>query len=197
MKSHNSYSNFVEHPRYGKRPRITGLNPQSDSEGHVFFRWDSPEAFHVPNTAITANLSKQTPATVAVTHYFDVIRKCRDCNKSFIFFAEEQKYWYEELGFGLESECVRCVICRKAQQNLDYKRQRYEELFHIPKRNTQENLEMAECCLSLVEANVFRTRQTQRIRMLLKQSSEGLDESTQSLYDESWSRLLLLEAQYR
>jgi hypothetical protein len=149
------YREFVTHPRYGQGPRITGLNPETDYAGHVFLHWHSPKDSRIPNTAIPANLSRQSPATVPVTHYFDVMRQCRDCGKPFIFFAEEQQYWYEELGFGLDSDCVRCIVCRKKQQGIGLKRERYEELFHVAERTAEQNLEMADCCLSLVEADAF------------------------------------------
>ena len=112
-----------------------------------------------------------------------------DCDRPFIFFAAEQKYWYEELGFPLESDCVRCVVCRKKQQGLELKRQRYEELFHVPERTPEQNLEMAECALSLVEAGVFaKQRQLERVRATLKRVSS--DPKLQAL----WERVHALEA---
>lgn len=172
MKRKDEFENYVEHPRYGKRPRITGLNPETDYL-NVFLHWHSREDARIPNTAINADLMKQTPATVAVTHYFDSKRICRDCDKPFIFFAEEQKHWYEELGFGLDSDCVRCPVCRKQQQGLARSKERYEELFHTQNRNDDQNLEMAECCLALIESKVFHTRQTEHVKLVLKQVSEN------------------------
>jgi len=161
------YANYVEHPRFGRSPRITGLNPQSDlTTGKPFLHWNAAE--RIPNTAVEADLSRQSRATVPVTHYYDVKRTCRDCGRPFIFFAQEQKHWYEELGLPLEADCVSCVPCRKRQQGVALKRERYEELFHVAERTADENLEMAECCLSLIEAGVFHVRQTQRVRQLLK-----------------------------
>ena len=148
----------------------------------------------VPNCAIPANRSLQVSATIPVTHYFDVKRKCRDCGKLFIFFAQEQEFWYEELGFCLESDCVRCVPCRKRQQGVGYKRERYEELFHITDRTVDQNLEMANCCLVLVEEAVFHRRQLQRVRMLLKSAKRELSENTEYRFNDLWARLLLLEA---
>lgn len=192
-QTHDEYKLYVEHPRYGQRPRITGLNPQTVYGGDVFIHWHSSKEFRIPNTAIQADLSRQTPATVPVTHYYDVKRECLDCGKPFIFFAEEQKYWYEELGFGLDSDCVRCVFCRKRQQGLTLKRVRYEELFHVTDRTTKESIEMAECCLSLIEANLFDMRQTERVRMLLKSVSSKHDEKKQYSVDKLWARLLEIE----
>jgi hypothetical protein len=176
------FRKFVVHPRYGQGPRITGLNPENDlATGRVFLHWHSAEGVRIPNTAIAADLSRQMPATIPVTHYFDARRQCADCRKPFIFFAEEQKYWYEELGFPLESDCVRCVVCRKRQQGLELKRHRYEELFHVHERTPEQNLDMAECAISLVEAGVFGKRQLERVRGTLKKVPS--DPKLQALWD--------------
>jgi len=167
-----SYESYVEHPRYGRRPRITGLNPRNDYL-RVFLHWHSGDDCRIPNTAITADLSHQSPATVPVTHYFDVRRTCRDCGQPFIFFALEQRHWYEELGFGLDADCVRCPQCRKKQQGIARTRQRYEELFHVADRSSEQDLEMAECCLTLMEESLFHPRQAERVRMLLKRTADG------------------------
>lgn len=189
------FDNYVEHPRFGSHPQVTGSNPEADPGGRVFLHWHSPEAARIPNTAIAADLSRQGPATVPVTHYFDVRRTCRDCHRPFIFFAREQKYWYEELGFPLESDCVRCVPCRKGQQGLALKRERYEELFHVAERTVDESLEMADCCLSLVEASLFSARQTARVRMLLNATESRLTPETRSVHDSLRARLAALEAE--
>jgi Probable zinc-ribbon domain len=174
----DDYSNYVAHPRYGRRPRITGLDPTPDPLGRVFFHWHSAAGTRVPNTAIAADLSRQPPATVAITHYFDAKRQCRDCQRPFLFFAEEQKYWYEELGFALESDCVRCSDCRRRQRGLEEQRERYAELLHLRERTLEQNLELADCCLSLVEASVFRERPLERVRSILKRVPPDLDAAT-------------------
>jgi hypothetical protein len=51
------------------------------------------------------------------------------------------------------------------------KRRRYEALFHVSDRSDEENLEMADCCLSLIEEQIFTNQQLERVRMLLKQIS--------------------------
>jgi hypothetical protein len=191
LPDNTPYTDFVYHPRYGRVPHITGLNPERHAGRSVYIHWHSPKECRIPDTAIEADVSKQPTATVRVTHYFDVIRKCRDCGKSFIFFAQEQKHWYEELGFGLNSDCVRCVPCRKRQQGIAQTRERYEELFHVVNRTTDQNLEMADCCLSLVEEGVFHDRQTERIRMLLNLVADQCSEDAR--YVELTNRLHLIE----
>ena len=45
-------------------------------------------------------------------YYYDVVYTCLDCRQKVIWSAEEQKYWYEELGKNTNSKAVRCQICR-------------------------------------------------------------------------------------
>jgi hypothetical protein len=165
------YAEYVVHPRYGRAPRVTGLDPATEVGGKapafVKLHWHSPPERRVPNTAIEADISKQIFTTFPVTHYFDSKRTCRDCRRPFLFFAEEQRHWYEELGFSIDADCDRCVPCRKKEQGIARKRQRYEELFGKPSPTDDERLEMAECCVSLIEASIFSPRQHERVRMLL------------------------------
>lgn len=194
LDANDPYADFVPHPRYGQRPRFTGLDPEPDDLGRVFFHWHSPVETRVPNTAIPADLSRQSRATVAVTHYFDAKRRCRDCQRPFLFFAEEQRYWYEELGFALESDCVRCTVCRRRQRGLEQKRERYAELLHVPDRTIEQSLELADCCLALVEAGVFRERPLERVRSILKRIPRELDSVTRARLEELSDRLAMFAA---
>jgi hypothetical protein len=171
----DAFDNYVEHPRYGRRPHITGLDPQqrlSGGDDYIYLHWHSPAACRIPNTAIVADRSRQPPATLPVTHYFDVKRECRICHRPFIFFAQEQKHWYESLKFPLEADCRECPPCRKRQQGIARERERYNELFHLEKRRAEENVDMAECCLSLIEKEAFSRKQLPTVRRLLKAVKE-------------------------
>jgi hypothetical protein len=83
----------VPHPRYGRRPRRTGLDPAPTPDASVYLHWHSSPGNCVPGTAIVANVTAQGPVTLNVTHYFDARRVCRVCGRPFLFFAEEQLYW--------------------------------------------------------------------------------------------------------
>ena len=161
------YRDYVEHPLYGRGPRITGQNPQDDWKNGVYLGWHCPIGERIADTAIVADTSKQVARPVPVTHYYDVKRTCRDCKRKFLFFAEEQKFWYETLGFPLESDCVRCVDCRKTQQDYADLRKTYENLLQKPDRHEDETLELAHCALSLIESGVFGNRTIERVRSFL------------------------------
>ena len=167
MPDISKYSDFVEHPRYGRGPRFTMLEPKGD----VYLGWHIKG--RIPKTAIKADVSKQRDATLHVTHYYDQERRCCECNRNFIFFAAEQKHWYEELQFGLDSDCVRCAPCRKAQQGLQRTRFRYENLFHVLERSPDQCAQMIECSLELIENQIFTPKHLQKVRTLINKLPEG------------------------
>lgn len=164
----DAYADFVEHPRYGRRPNVTGLNPiDRFPRGSVYLGWHSRPDERIPNTAIVANTDRQPNATVAVTHYFDLIRRCRDCDHSFIFFAEEQRHWYETLHFYLGADCVRCIDCRVAERDTKRLRDRYETLLGEIDRTEADTLELADTAMLLIDRGVFGHRSVERVRSLI------------------------------
>jgi len=185
------YDRYVDHPRYGKRPRVTGNSPTEDS-GAVHLHWhngpfygddsvprqwrDFPRDFWddgtrtVPDTAIAADLDAQAPATGGVTHYFDLDKVCRDCRRRFLFFAEEQKHWYEEIRLPLEADAVRCCACRRAVREAKEMHRTYEELVAISERSAEQSLQAAELYLELAEAAVFGRGRLDRVRRLLNEA---------------------------
>lgn len=192
----SKYDKYAEHPRFGHRPRRTGLNPDPyDASVNLHYNAtnldeirrrlllltgeDLPNAKQlepfwpkglprISGTAVKAEPAKQNKPTVPVTHYFDVERVCRRCSQPFIFFAEEQKHWYEELGFRLEVDCVLCHPCRKREQSLAAKRAAYERLVKSKSRDWRETLQMVNFAVSLSEEGVFSGRVVERMRAALK-----------------------------
>jgi hypothetical protein len=191
------FDDFAIHPRFGQGPRETGLNPTrtispKPGEALTLLHWHSEQ--RIANTAVEADWRKQKFTVVPVTHYFDVVRTCRDCGLEFIFYALEQKHWYEELGFVLDADCVRCVRCRKVDQALAAQRRRYETLMHAPERSDEESLDMAECCMALVEAALFSPHQTERVRMLLNATAATAESKLQQRREQLRARLVAFAA---
>ena len=103
-----------------------------------------------------------------MTHYFDAKRICRKCERPFLFFAEEQKHWYEDLMFPLEADCLECPPCRKDEQRLRAIRQKYDALLEKTARTPIDTLELVECGLLLIESGVFSEKLVPKLRGLLK-----------------------------
>ena len=181
---------YVEHPRYGTAPRLTGLDADMDSmEVHLHDRlcaftkplleafrrggWGVPQPRDdgprlIPGTAIAADLTRQSAATVPVTHYYDEERRCLDCRRWFLFFAEEQRFWYEELRFPIEADCVRCHPCRRIGQEMQRTRQEYDHLMTLAEPTPDEMARMAFARILLVEAGRFHARQLEHVRAFLR-----------------------------
>lgn len=51
--------------------------------------------------------------------YFDKSGNCRDCGVSFVFSKTEQQHWYEQLGFWVQAEKVRCDACQQLKRQRD------------------------------------------------------------------------------
>jgi len=188
-----AYSAFVEHPRFGKGPRVTGLDPVESSDGTVFLHWHSGPGARIAGTAVVADLARQVPATVPVTHYFDVKRVCRACQRPFLFFAEEQRHWYETLRFPLEADCLDCVPCRKDEQHLRALRQKYDTLLAVREREDPDTLALIECAVELMESAVFTVKLVPRLRGLLKPIASRSDAPLQARAADIHSRLAQLE----
>lgn len=161
------YTDFVDHPRYGRSPRFTGLNPVEERIRGVYLGWHSRSDERIAETAIAANPKRQPNATVPVTHYFDLKRNCRDCGRNFIFFAEEQRHWYETLHFYLGADCVRCIDCRVAERDTKRLRERYEAILNQSGRSDREAIELAETAMILIDRGIFGHRCLERVRSFL------------------------------
>lgn len=186
----DSYQDYAEHPKYGRGPRFTGQNPKDDWQNGVYLGWSDPN--RIPDTAIAADTVQQVPRPLHITHYFDVKRRCRDCKRKFIFFAEEQKYWYEELGFPPEASCARCVDCRKIQRGYKALQSSYENLLKKPDRLEAEMLELATCALTLIESGWFGNRTINRVRFFLNSIPSNSDVRNQDKFRDLKERVARL-----
>ncbi|WP_442485696.1 zinc-ribbon domain containing protein [Aeoliella sp. SH292] len=78
------------------------------------------------STAVRAATSKQN-FTVCPRHwYIDAAFHCSRCGESFVFTAEEQKFWYEELRFWVDSLPKECINCRRELRELKALQQEYD-----------------------------------------------------------------------
>lgn len=161
--------NLVEHPRYGAAPIRSREN---------FSEWEVREAFWqygpltherkilFPETAFRADLSRQTYCCSPRMLYVDMAKVCRTCGRWFIFFALEQKYWYEELGFHVDADCVHCQDCRHETHVLKTRVERYGVLTGQTEKTVEDWDELSQIADALWEAGYIRKPETlQKSRM--------------------------------
>ncbi len=126
MKTSESKKEYVDHPRYGAKPIDSGI---SINKAQIEIgRWRYSTLKYFPQTAIPADIEKQNYSIFPRSFYVDIEEQCEVCSRHFIFFALEQKYWFEELGFWVDSHCTRCIECRKKDQELKQLHLKYQKL---------------------------------------------------------------------
>jgi hypothetical protein len=89
---------------------------------HLFSR-----ALHINYpTAVRADISKQDYSVCPRFWYIDAAFRCARCGQTFVFSAEEQRFWYEELRFYIDSRAKHCQTCRRDLRELKSLRQEYD-----------------------------------------------------------------------
>jgi hypothetical protein len=77
-------------------------------------------------SAVHADISRQNFSVCPRHWYIDATFHCPRCGNNFRFTADEQRVWYEELGFFVDSRAKHCVDCRRELRNLNSLRQEYD-----------------------------------------------------------------------
>ncbi|MBC7819129.1 MAG: zinc-ribbon domain containing protein [Planctomycetaceae bacterium] len=78
------------------------------------------------NSAVKADISRQNFSVCPRYWYIDATFRCPRCSSNFCFSAEEQRRWYEELGFYVDSQAKHCDACRRDLRKLKERRQEYD-----------------------------------------------------------------------
>lgn len=88
------------------------------------FFWQCLHLDH--DSAVRADVSRQNYSVCPRHWYVDATFKCSRCSKIFCFTAAEQKRWYEEFGFYVDSYAKSCPTCRHDERKRKSLRQEYD-----------------------------------------------------------------------
>lgn len=116
---------LVPHPRYGTAVVPSGCTATAEDIRSSFYGYSDRTIY--PESAILADFSRQNFTTFPRGYYVDMLAVCRTCARPFLFFAREQKYWYEDLHFYIDTDCVHCSACRAASHEHRDRLRRYAE----------------------------------------------------------------------
>lgn len=78
-------------------------------------------------------------------------KRCRECGVDFVFTADEQRHWYETLGFFLDSTAVRCSSCRTKRRRLEQARRAWELALKAVDSTPKSHVAVVEAGLGLLE----------------------------------------------
>ncbi|GJM07834.1 MAG: hypothetical protein DHS20C11_01100 [Lysobacteraceae bacterium] len=95
-KRKSKYKAYVPHPRYGDKPVYSGESFTLEEIHSAFWRYRGEAVF--PESAVAADVDKQNYSIFPRKVYVDIEKACRECGRHFLFYALEQRYWFEELG---------------------------------------------------------------------------------------------------
>lgn len=127
---------YVPHPRYGDRPILSDERWTEAAVRRAFWGYGSARIF--PETAVTADISRQNYGYSPRRVYVDIAERCRTCGREFLWFALEQRHWFEELGFFVDAQCHHCQDCRHMAHRLRDRRKVYDALVAKPEKTTAE-----------------------------------------------------------
>jgi hypothetical protein len=77
-------------------------------------------------TAVKADVERQNCSICPRYWYIDAVFRCSRCDAEFTFSAAEQRVWYEDYGFWIDSLPTRCPDCRRALRELKAIRREYD-----------------------------------------------------------------------
>ncbi len=155
-KTKRNPKRFVNHPRYGDKPRFT--NDKYTLDEIVQSHWKYTESEIILGTTIDADITKQNYSVFPIPIYVDLLKKCMQCQRKFIFYAKEQQHWYEELGFYVDADCTKCVDCRKKEQSVKQLIRQYEHLICLESRSEQEDSRLKEVALKLYQLGYIKNK---------------------------------------
>ncbi len=155
---------MVPHPRYGRDVLVSGLEVTREEVlgSYWGYRGGTEAAVFFLESAIAADISRQDYCAFPRGYYVDLLKTCRDCERPFLFFAQEQRYWYEELGFYIDADCVRCVECRQAEHRRKFHFHRYARRVHAEAWNDDELETLVTDAVFLFNNGMLRNEQTLR-----------------------------------
>ena len=153
---------FVDHPRFGDKPIVSGANFSREEIIQSFWQYSRAGETIFSETAILADTTKQNYHCFPRKIYVDLGKKCRECGKWFIFYALEQKYWFEHLGFFVDADCVYCAECRRNDHQLKGRIERYNALVKKRDKSTEEWRELSVIADVLWEVGYIRKPETLR-----------------------------------
>ena len=99
-----------------------GRDDPREMPAHFFFR----SLWIEYGSAVRADPGRQNCSICPRYWYVDTTFACDRCDGEFTFSAEEQRIWYEEYGFWIDSLPKHCLECRRELRELKAARQEYD-----------------------------------------------------------------------
>lgn len=158
---------LVPHPRFGDKVVPSGCRISLGEIRSSYWGYHSATIFL--ESAIPADTTKQNFSVFPRGYYVDMLKRCRDCGRPFLFFAREQQFWYESLGFYIDADCADCPECRHSHHELRKRFHRYAENIGRPEVPDKDFATLMDDAVFLWKAGILTDEQKlRRLRNLAK-----------------------------
>ena len=147
----------VPHPRYGSvslPSGVRGISLETILSGY----WGYKTEHVFPDSVLIANPDKQNYSIFPRQFYVDILKTCRSCARPFIFFAAQQKHWFETLGFFVDADCVHCSECRAQRTTTKRAVQHYSSLVQLAQPNSNELQQLVDATVWLLTQGALKNR---------------------------------------
>ena len=124
---------------------IFGSNDAKEMPDHFF--WNAIKIDY--DTAIRAKIKKQNYSVCAREWYIDAHFECMKCGREYVWTTSEQKAWFEDFYFWVDSSPNNCKECRKEIRELKEARSQYDQI--ISEAREGHDLDAKKKALGLIE----------------------------------------------
>ncbi len=135
--------------------------------GYFFFRAVDIDF----DTAVEADIDKQNYSVGPREWYIDATFECQVCKKEFLWSASEQKTWFEDYYFWIDSTPNHCKNCRREIRELKSARNEYDR--SVTKALSGSDIELKKKIVKLIaileENSNLPNRILENNRVLIKQ----------------------------
>jgi hypothetical protein len=145
---------FKAHPLFGEVPLVPHTYQDNAGHTHTLYLWDLDHQPNMPRYAVRGDVRKQNLCFACHApqyFYVDQHKVCIQCGQDFVFSADEQKFWFETLGFYGTSVAIRCQDCRRKKRSENSLNQQIA----IAKKGLKKNSKDPALLLDLAEAIVL------------------------------------------
>jgi len=148
---------LVPHPRARQMAQATHRSVPAMSVEEIRSRaWQVWRSTIVPGTAILPNEASQNYTLFPRRIYADLLKQCQACARPFLFYANEQRFWYETLRIPVDADCVMCPPCRKHAHRVKAALLRYEKALQAACLDAKAMKVFVDDVLFLFEQGIVR-----------------------------------------
>jgi hypothetical protein len=148
---------LAPHPRAHAMARRTPHRAANLSAAEIrATMWQARRDVLIPETAVHANTAFSGHSCFSRPLYVDMLKQCRTCQAPFLFYANEQRFWFEVLHLPGDADCVDCAPCRKQKHRVKACQFRYAAAVNAPSLDAKAMKTFVDDTLFLFEHGLVR-----------------------------------------